>query len=179
LSPVAPDSTARPVAADESSNVPTLVVEPYTTSGIYADPQIVYRVGESTYGAYPNREWALPLGAMLAEATVQTMRIIPAVRARVTDENLAGTHELVWRGVVRQFEEVNRGRSVAAAVRLEAALVRTPGDSVVWQGTAGLERPVPGATMTAIVATLSDLTSVAIRQLVTEARAAAQAYSSR
>jgi uncharacterized lipoprotein YmbA len=143
--------------------------------GIYADPQIVYRLEETTYGAYPNREWAIPLGTMLADATVETMRAIPNLGVRVTDERTAGSHQLVWRGVVQQFEEVNRGKKVGAAIRLDAALVRTPGDSVVWQGTAGLERPVTNPTMTTIVQTLSELTSTAIRQLVTQARSAVEA----
>jgi len=143
--------------------------------GIYADPQIVYRLEETTYGAYPNREWAIPLGTMLADATVETMRAIPELGVRVADERTAGSHGLVWRGVVQQFEEVNRGKKVGAAIRLDAALVRTAGDSVVWQGSVGLERPVAHPTMPEIVRTLSELTSTAIRQLALQARIAVQA----
>lgn len=174
LTPVStPQSGASAAPADASS--PVIAVEPYATMGIYADPQIVYRVEETTYGAYPNREWAIPLGTMLADATVETMRAIPNLGVRVTDERTAGSHQLVWRGVVQQFEEVNRGKKVGAAIRLDVALVRTPGDSVLWQGTAGLERPVADPTMTAIVRTLSELTSTAIRQLVMQARTAVEA----
>jgi ABC-type uncharacterized transport system auxiliary subunit len=171
---LAPVSTRDPGTPPEA-DAPVIAIEPYATMGIYADPQIVYRLEETTYGAYPNREWAIPLGTMLADATVETMRAIPNLGARVTDERTAGSHQLVWRGVVQQFEEVNRGKKVAAAIRLDAALVRTPGDSVIWQGTAASERPVADPTMTAIVRTLSELTSTAIRQLVMQARTAVQA----
>jgi uncharacterized lipoprotein YmbA len=161
------------------STAPVMAVETYATTGIYADPQIVYRVGEDTYGAYPDREWALPLGTMLADATVDALRATPKLGVQVTDGRVSGTHQLVWRGVVQQFEEVNRGDNVAAAVRLDAALVRTPGDSVIWQGTAGLERAVEKPSMTAIVGTLSELTTTAIRQLVSQARLATQAETVR
>jgi ABC-type uncharacterized transport system auxiliary subunit len=171
---LAPVSTRDP-GTPPDADAPVIAIEPYATMGIYADPQIVYRLEETTYGAYPNREWAIPLGTMLADATVETMRAIPNLGARVTDERTAGSHQLVWRGVVQQFEEVNRGKKVGAAIRLDAALVRTPGDSVIWQGTAASERPVADPTMTAIVRTLSELSSTAIHQLVMQARTAVQA----
>jgi uncharacterized lipoprotein YmbA len=172
--PTTAPGTAPATFADSSATV-TITVEPYATAGIYADPEIVYRVGENTYGAYPNREWALPLGDMLADATVATLRATPGLGARVTSESASAAHGLVWRGFVQLFEEVDRGDSVAAAVRLDAALVRTPGDTVVWQGSAGLEGPVADSTMPAIVATLSGLTSAALRRLADEARGALHA----
>jgi uncharacterized lipoprotein YmbA len=169
-----PTTGAAPRPASEETDPPTLMVEPYATTGIYADPQIVYRLGETTYGAYPNKEWALPLGAMLADATVQALRATPGLNAQVSDDRVSRSAELVWRGVVQQFEEVDRGKDVSAAVRLDAALVRLPGDSVLWQGTVALEGPVQTPSMTAIVDTLSQLTSRAIRQLVDRAQPAAQ-----
>ncbi|MFL5518892.1 MAG: ABC-type transport auxiliary lipoprotein family protein [Gemmatimonadales bacterium] len=178
--PVAhPAATAATTAESGASSLPTLTVEPYATSGIYADPQIVFRLGETTYGTYPNREWAVPLGTMLADATLEVMRAIPALRARVADERASSSSDLVWRGVVQQFEEVDRGNQVSAAVRLDAALVRVPGDSVIWQGTVGLEQPVPEATMGAIVDSLSSLTSGAIVQLLAGARGALTAHTLR
>jgi ABC-type uncharacterized transport system auxiliary subunit len=174
-----PAPAQNPHTTTPDSMALVLAVEPYATTGIYADPQIVYRVGEESYGAYPDREWALPLGTMLADATVETLRRTPTLGVQVTDDRVSGSHQLVWRGVVQQFEEVNRGDSVAAAVRLDVALVRTPGDSIVWQGTVGLERPVPKPTMAAIVDALSQLSANAIRQLVGEARLATQAQTVR
>jgi ABC-type uncharacterized transport system auxiliary subunit len=174
-----PTPTAAPGAAPatvaDSPAAITIAVEPYATTGIYADPAIVYRVGENTYGAYPNREWALPLGDMLADATVATLRATPGLGAQITSETADAAHGLVWRGLVQRFEEVDRGDSVAAAVRLDAVLVRSPGDTVVWQGSAGVEAPVAGSTMPAIVATLSDLTTAALRRLADEARGAVHA----
>jgi uncharacterized lipoprotein YmbA len=169
--PLPAEVAEMPAAASERQ---TLVVEPYATSGIYADPQIVYRLGETTYGAYPNREWALPLGTMLADATVGALRASPGVGAQVSDERVTQSRGLVWRGVVQQFEEVDRGHQVFAAVRLDAAVVRMPGDTVIWQGTAGLERPVSEPSMSAVVNTLSQLSTETIRRLIREAQAAVQ-----
>jgi uncharacterized lipoprotein YmbA len=171
-----PAPATRPIAATTAeagaSALPIITVEPYATSGVYADPQIVFRLGETTYGTYPNREWAVPLGTMLADVTLDAMRAVPALQARVADDRASASSGLVWRGVVQRFEEVDRGEQVLAAVRLDAVLLRVPGDSVVWQGTAGFERPVPEATMTAIVDSLSALTSSAIGQLLAGAHGA-------
>jgi ABC-type uncharacterized transport system auxiliary subunit len=168
----APAATATATALTDSSARVTIAVEPYATTGIYADPQIVYRVGESTYGAYPNREWALPLGTMLADATVETLRATPGLGAQVTTDGVAAAHGLVWRGTVQRFEEIDRHDGVAAAVELDAVLVRTPGDTVVWQGSVALERGVAEPGMPAIVSALSELTSAALRRLVDESRGA-------
>lgn len=165
LRPV-PESKASPQPANPSE---IIAVEPYRTEGIYADPQIVYRVGETTYGAYPNREWALPLSTMLADATVALLRNSPGGPARVADEEVTGAPELVWRGAVREFEEVDRGDRVFAAVHLEGAVVRAADDSLLWQGSARVERPVPQPTMPAVVDALSELTTAAIGRLVTQA----------
>jgi ABC-type uncharacterized transport system auxiliary subunit len=172
--PTAAPGAAPATFADSSATI-TIAVEPYATTGIYADPAIVYRVGESTYGAYPNREWALPLGDMLADATVETLRATPGLDAQVTSERASAAYGLVWRGFVQRFEEVDRGDSVAASVRLDAVLVRTPGDTVVWQGSAGAEGPVTDSTMPAVVAILSNLTSTALRRLADEAKSAVNA----
>jgi uncharacterized lipoprotein YmbA len=43
-----------------------IAVLSYETPGVYGDPNIVYRVGEAQYAAYPYREWAIPLSEMLA-----------------------------------------------------------------------------------------------------------------
>lgn len=165
LLPVPADSGASRVPADQ-----TIAVEPYVTQGIYAEPQIVYRVGEASYGAYPNREWAIPLSSMLADATVRRLRAAPGGAERVTDDAAGGAHELVWRGRVREFEEVDRGDSVLAAVHLDGAVVRVADDSVLWQGSARAERRVPEAkSMPAVVDALSALTAAAVDQLVREA----------
>jgi hypothetical protein len=74
--------------------------------------------------------------------------------------------------MIRELEEVDRGRDVFAAVRLEARLVRTRDDSVLWSGSARLERAVPEGTMSAIVAMLSRLAAEAVAQLADEARVA-------
>ena len=59
-----------------------------------------------------------------------------------------------------------------AAVRLDALLARAADDSVVWQGSVRLERPVADPTMANIVAELSSLAIEAIGRLTSEAAAA-------
>jgi ABC-type uncharacterized transport system auxiliary subunit len=169
-------ATARPIARREAPRAPiaTVRVEPYVTEGIYADPQIVYRTGESQYGAYPTREWALPLSTMLADLTADVLRGSSGNRLRVTGGAEGGKPDFIWRGAVREFEEVNRGEQVLAAVHLEGALVRASDDSLLWQGEARVERPVSGDTMDAVVAELSRLGRETVGSMVRDAARAAR-----
>lgn len=169
--PTVPDSASRRSAPLRGA----LAVEPYVTPGLYGDPGIVYRVGESEYGAYPSREWAIPLGEMLGMIAESVLSLHPiSTDPPVFDPPSTRGHAYVWRGTVRQFEEVNRGTQVFVAVRLDATIVRSGSDSLVWNGSASLERPVPQPTMQAIVEALSALARDATAQLATEARAALQ-----
>jgi ABC-type uncharacterized transport system auxiliary subunit len=124
-------------------------------------------------GTYPNREWALPLPTMLGVLTEDLFRARPLTRdAVVFDPPSAHAYDYVWRGLVREFEEVDRGGRVYAAVRFDARLVRSSNDSVLWTGSTRLERAVPQGTMPAIVNMLSQLASEAIFQLQESARSA-------
>src|SRR5829696_3241644 len=115
----------------------------YRTPGIYGDRAIPYRIGEREYGTYPSREWALPLGTMLGVLTQDVLRQRPITAGgALFDPPARGDAALVWRGVVREFEEVNRGREVYAAVHLEVRITRAADDSLLWSGSLRRERRV-------------------------------------
>jgi hypothetical protein len=71
---------------------------------------------------------------------------------------------------VREFEEVNRGSQVLAAVRIDARIARAEDDSIVWSGSARLERAASPANMSGIVQTLSTLATEVVADLATRAR---------
>ncbi|MFN2399535.1 MAG: ABC-type transport auxiliary lipoprotein family protein [Gemmatimonadaceae bacterium] len=151
----------------------SLAIDEYETPGIYGRHGIVYRVEETSYGVYPNREWAIPLGQMLGVFTESVLTRHPITTSTaVFHPPSTRTFTYTWRGRVREFEEVVRGKSVHAAVHLEAQLVRTSDDSVVWTGSQRTERPVPEATMPAIVAALGELAEAAMLALANDARRA-------
>ncbi len=152
-----------------------LAVAPYITRGIYDTRGIAFRVDDVRLDSYASREWAIPLRDMLGEATESVLRTSPLTTEAATfDPRSPGSFEYQWRGTVIEFEEVNRGREVLAAVHLEAELVRTANDSVLWTGAGRIERAVPAPTdsMPKIVETLSSLTAEVISQLVERARLA-------
>jgi uncharacterized lipoprotein YmbA len=152
----------------------TLAIMPYATPGVYGDPSIVYRIGETQYGVYPSREWAVPLSEQLGMLTEDVLRRTPLTSEQALFRpSSPRSHTYVWRGTVRRFDEVNRGKQVFAAAQLDAQLVRIADDSVVWRGSASLERPVPVPTMPAIVAELSAIADELVQQLAHQARAAA------
>lgn len=156
-----------------------LAISPYVTRGLYADDGIVYSVDEVSYGAYPNREWAIPLSEMLGSLTEAALKVRPLDNgmAAFDPPSLRG-YAYQWRGSVKEFEEKNRGRAVLAAVALDAQLVRTRDDSVVWRGTKRVEREVPQGTMRAIVVALSAAANEVIASLIEDARIACEALVS-
>jgi hypothetical protein len=151
----------------------SLSIAPYVAPGLYGDRAIVFRVGETAYGAYPNREWAMPLPTMLGLLTEDVLGVKPlTVERAIYDPPSLHKQTYIWRGMIRELEEVDRDQEVFAAVRLEARLVRTSDDSVLWSGSARLERAVPEGSMSAIVTMLSRLAAEAVAQLADQARVA-------
>ena len=153
--------------------VGSLAIAPYQTPGIYGERNVVYRIGDTQYGKYPSREWALPVAAMLGMITEEVLRHTPVSSGgALYDPPSYRSHDLVWRGLVRELEEVDRGKEVYAAVRLEVRVVRAVDDSLLWTGSARLERSVPHPTMNAIVSTLSSLSTEVVQSLAEQAHAA-------
>jgi uncharacterized lipoprotein YmbA len=180
---VPPDSAAATPAraTPPASGAPVLdgalSVGPYQTPGLYGDAPIVYRVGETQYGTYSSREWAIPLSNMLATLTADVLRESSFSAGPVVSEPADNSARYEWRGTVREFEEVNRGRQLFAAVHLDASIVRTKDDSLLWHGSARLERGVSEPTMSAIVAGLSALADSAVVELAHQAGRALQGRS--
>ena len=151
--------------------VGTLAIATYATPGIYSDPGIVYRLEDSQYGAYPNREWAVPLGDQLGVLTERVLtRISLSTERAVFDPPSRRAQTYIWRGTVRELEEVNRGNQVRAAVRIDVRIVRSVDDSIMWSGSARAEAPASGADMPGIVRTLSALADSVIADIAGRAR---------
>jgi len=151
----------------------SIAIAPYEAPGVYGNRNVVYRIGDTQYGTYPSREWALPVSNMLGMITEGVLRRAPlSTGEALYDPPSYHSHELVWRGVVRELEEVDRGRNVFASVRLEVRLVRAIDDSLLWTGIARRERSVPHPTMPEIVSTLSSLAAEAVQSLADQAHAA-------
>ena len=166
-------AAATPEATAPSLTAGGIAILPYVAPGLYGDRNIVFRVDDSSYGSYPNREWALPVSTMLGMFTEDIFRAHPLTRdPAVFDPPSPHAYAYVWRGLVRELEEVDRGQQVFAVVRLDARLLRAKDDSVLWAGSARLERLVPEGTMPAIVSMLSQLSAEVIAQLQEAARVA-------
>ena len=149
----------------------SLAISRYITPGLYGQRGIVYRVGESGYATYPSREWAIPLGEMLGRRTADLLQAKSLVRGGALFDpptRRAFTH--LWRGTVREFEEIDRGSDVFVAVSLEASLIRIEDDSILWSGGARVERPVPDGTIEGIIAGLSAATDEVVFALLDSAR---------
>jgi uncharacterized lipoprotein YmbA len=164
------DSGAIDVAAEHLPDGAVAVAR-FITPGLYGQRGIVYRVGDAGYGAYPSREWAIPLGEQLGRRTADLMQHGPLVRGGAVFEppsRRGFTH--AWHGTVREFEEIDRGDDVFVAVNLEASLVRIEDDSIIWSGGKRVERAVPAGTMEGIIAGLSTATDEVLVALLDSAR---------
>lgn len=174
--PVIADSAASGATVTATDGTPpplpgTLGIAEYVTPGIYGDPPIVYRLNDTEYGSYPNREWAVPLADQLGVLTERVLGRVPLTAERaVFDPPSRRAQTYIWRGTVREFEEVNRGQQVLAAVRIDLRIVRADDDSIVWSGTSRIERPAQSTNMSGIVETLSVLADEVLTDLATRAR---------
>ena len=166
-----PDSAAPTADGGSYPLAGTLAVSQYIAPGIYSESGIVFRIDDTQYGAYPNREWALPISEQLGALTERVLARLPLTAERaVYDPPSQRSQTYIWRGTIREFEEVDRGREVLAAVRLDARIVRASDDSIVWSGSSHLERAARSPNMPGIVQTLGDLAAEAVTELVTRAR---------
>ncbi len=171
---VAADSTAgmsaRPTSAPASLSG-TIAIAEYATPGVYGDPLIVFRIDDTQYGSYSSREWAVPLSDQLGVLTERVLTRVPLTAQRaVFDPPSRRAQTYVWRGTVREFEEVDRGSQVLAAVRIDVRIARAEDDSIVWSGSSRLERPAQPADMSGIVQTLSTLADEVLTDLATRAQ---------
>jgi uncharacterized lipoprotein YmbA len=163
-------SVTLPVSVDDLPEG-SLAVSRYITPGLYGQRGIVYRVGDAGYGAYPSREWAIPLGEMLGRRTADLLQERPLLQGgTLFDPPTRRTFTHLWRGTVREFEEINRGNNVFVAVNLEASLIRVEDDSILWSGAARVERAVPEGTIEGIVAGLSAATDEVVFALLDSAK---------
>ena len=149
----------------------TLGIAQYATPGIYGDPLIVYRLNDTEYNAYPNREWAVPLSDQLGVLTERVLSRVPLTAERaVFDPPSRRAQTYIWRATVREFEEVDRGSEVRAAVRIDVRIARAEDDSIVWSGSSRLERAAQNSSMSGIVQTLSVLADEVVVDLASRAR---------
>jgi len=145
----------------------------YETPGIYGSGSIVYRVGTSSYGAYPSREWAIPLGEMLGALTEEIVRRRALTSGEVLfDPAVPRREQYEWRGAVREFDEVDAPNSVSASVSLTAQLVRVSDDSVMWSGSSrDVELVREPRKMESVVSALSIAATRAVTRLTDDAGA--------
>ena len=163
------DSSGIPVVGVNGGPFPidgSLAIAPYETPGLYGERGIVFRIGQTSYGAYPTKEWAVPLSEMLGSLTESVLQRNPISREEaVYDPPSRRSHTYIWRGSVREFEEVDIGQAVSVAVRLDVKLVRSEDDSLIWSGSERIARSVPEPTMDNIVNALSDAAIEVITRL--------------
>jgi len=152
----------------------SIAIVTYETPGIYGDGALVYRTGASDYGKYPTREWAIPLGEMLAASTETIAGARALTSGRIAFDRTGSRREQYeWRGTVREFDEVDGPSAVSVSVSLSARLVRVANDSVVWSGSSSEVEPVRDARrIESVVDALSAASSRALIRLVEDAASA-------
>lgn len=167
-----PDTTASPGDGMQARPLSgSMAITTYATPGIYSGAGIVFRKGDIEYGFYPNREWAVPLGEQLGVVTERVLTRAPlSTEGAVFDPPSRRAQTYIWRGTIREFEEVNRGNQVLAAVRIDVRILRSADDSIVWSGSARAEGPASANSMAGIVRTLSTLADSVVSELAGRAR---------
>jgi ABC-type uncharacterized transport system auxiliary subunit len=167
-----PMQASRP-SASAPALVGSLSIRRYETPGIYASGALVYRVGTSTYGVYPSREWAIPLGEMLGSMSQAVIDQRGLASGRVVfDPASVERPQFEWRATVREFDEIDAPNEVSASVAFDAKLIRLADDSVIWSGSARDVVPVAQTrSIDAVVSGLSVAAARAIARLADDAAA--------
>lgn len=166
-----------PVAERGSSpaNDATLGVQRFRASNLLRQDRIVYSTADNQVNYYQYHRWAEDPAAMVTSLFVREVAGRHLFRDVAQFRPDKGT-DYYLRGRVLALEEQDRGPSVSVRVAVEAELLKSKTDAVVWTGRAERERPVPRKDVSSVVEEMNRATQEVIGQL---ADGIAQAVSSR
>jgi ABC-type uncharacterized transport system auxiliary subunit len=116
------------------------------------DGRIRYRVGSNEVGAYQFHRWSEPLGTMISESLVRTLRASGKYRS-VMEGNSSTPGDYVVRGRLYEFDEVDR-ETIETSISLRVDLVDEKTKLIVWQNLVRHEEPVRSKKVQDVVASL-------------------------
>ncbi len=139
------------VRSNDTAPIPRrIAVERFQASRLLSDDRILYRENESEVNYYEYQRWTAP------PVDVVTNYFSHRLKDSAVFSGVGSTHEgsnadLILRGRVRHFEEVDRGKEVSVDVALEAEVIERRTGSTLWRSEEECTRPVSIRTVASVV----------------------------
>ncbi len=150
--------------AVESSFPYTLAIAPFESESIYLRKKIVWRSGPNRLGYYSYDKWAALPAEMFSYRLYERAQSSGLFKSVVSDA-ASGSADLILRGRITAFEEVDTPEGWFGRVEVEAELTQSDG-TVLWSGVAGHTEPAAEQSVQATVKAISRATEATITALL-------------
>lgn len=148
----------------ESSLPHTLAIAPFGSESIYLRKKIVWRSGPNHLGYYSYEKWAALPSEMFSHRLYERAQS-SGLFDRVVSSAASESTDLVLKGKVTAFEELDTPEGWFGKVEVQAELTRSNG-TVIWSGVAGHSEPAAEQSVQATVEAISNATEATITSLL-------------
>lgn len=127
-----------------------IAVERFHSSEVLVNDRILYREGDNEVNFYEYQRWTSPPVDLVTNYISHRLKDSSAFTHVMTSRDI-GKPDFLLRGRVRRFEEVDRGKQIAAEVALEADLVDAKTGLEVWRREEECSKLVAAHTVPSVV----------------------------
>jgi uncharacterized lipoprotein YmbA len=159
LDKLEPSATSRAVSAG-----PVLRVERLGVAEPYADRRMVYRTNQREVGFWDFCMWAQPLDRMVTARIAERLSESGVFRKVDSFPYAWDKADLILKGAVLAFEEVDRDDGWYGRVKINLELIEPASGDVLWSDKVDLERKAQSKNAPAVVDALAQALDDAVDQ---------------
>ncbi len=130
-------------------------VHRFSADQVLVDDRILYRQSPNEVSFYEYKRWADPPVDIVTRYFIQRLKD-SGDYSSVSSYKEGSPPDLVLRGRLEHFEEVDRGKEVSASVAVELELTDSKTQTELWRGEAECTRPVTTRDMNGVVGSISE-----------------------
>jgi ABC-type uncharacterized transport system auxiliary subunit len=139
------------IAQTQGTAIPrTLTIQRFRADLVLMDERILYRESPDEVNFYEYHRWASPPADLATNYFIHRLKD-SGVYSRVSGYNERAPSDLMLRGQLHRFEEVDRGKEVFASVALELELTEAGTSASLWRGEADCTRPLESRDISGVV----------------------------
>jgi len=132
-----------------------IAVQRFSADQTLVDDRILYRERPNELSFYEYKRWANPPVDIVTDYFIHRMKE-SGDYLDVSPAKTAGASDLILRGRLYHFEELDRGKEVLASVAVELELTDSKTRASVWRGNAECTRPVATRDMGGIASGIAE-----------------------
>jgi ABC-type uncharacterized transport system auxiliary subunit len=167
------DLPTTPAPAGPSAPV-SLRIEPFRTTDMLRQDQIVYRPSPVEVGFYQYHRWAEPPNDTVTKAVADQLTRRKVFQTVEISEGGEKT-DYVLRGSIDRLQEVDYPGAVRVQVSISAELEDPVRQQIIWSGAMSSECPVAKGDVQAVVAAMSQASEQSIARLTADVVKSVQA----